>query len=70
VPEYLDPSRRRLRQADDRVDRRRLAGAVASQETKEVAVLDAQRQVVDGGETAVPLGEVLDANCVDGGERG
>ena len=48
------------READDRVDRRRLAGAVAAEKAEEIAVLDVQRDVVDGDELTVTLAEVLD----------
>ena len=42
--------------------RRRLAGAVRAQEAEDFAALDAKADVVDGGDPAVLLGEVLDLN--------
>ena len=39
--------------------RRRLAGAVGPEEAEDLALVDAEADVVDGGEAAVLLGEVL-----------
>ncbi len=66
VAEDADRAGARARQADDRVDRRRLARAVGAEEAEELAGADAQRDAVDGGKAAVPLDEMLD---LDGGRR-
>jgi hypothetical protein len=50
----------RARQADDRVDGRRLTRAVGAEEAEELAGTDAQRDAVNGGKGAVPLDEMLD----------
>jgi hypothetical protein len=52
-----------LRQANDRVDRRRLAGAVGAEKAEELAGFDAQRNAVDGSEVAVALNELVDFDC-------
>jgi hypothetical protein len=56
----LDAARRDARQADDRVDRRGLSGAVRAEKSKEIACTDAQRNAVNRGEVTVPLDDVCD----------
>jgi len=64
VSEDLDRAGGQPRQADDRIDRRRLAGAVRPEKTEEIARFDAQRNTIDRGEVSVPLDDVRE---VDGG---
>jgi hypothetical protein len=56
----FDRAGRHAREADDSVDRRRLSGAVWTEEGKKVTRFHAQRNIVDGSEVAVTLDEVRD----------
>ena len=57
-------SRRRPHEAEQRAQRRALAGAVGAEEAGHAAGLDVEGEVVDGGDAAEALGEVAD---LDGG---
>ena len=48
VAEDLDRPRGNGREADDGVDRGRLAGAVGAEKAEEIAALDVERDAVDG----------------------
>src|SRR5580704_5936669 len=54
-------------QTHDRVDRRRLAGAVRPEKPEELARFHAQRDSVDCRETAIPLHEAIHFNGRSGG---
>ncbi len=60
VPKDPDRAPIGLCQADNRVDRRRLARAVGSEKPEKFTRFDAHRNVVDGGEVAVAFDQVLD----------
>lgn len=61
VAEDADRAAALVRKPNDSVDRRRLACAVAPEKAEKLARLDAQRNVVDGGDTAgIALREMLD----------
>ena len=45
----------RWREASEHAHRRRLAGAVRSEETKDLTALDAKTHVIDSGELAEPF---------------
>jgi hypothetical protein len=64
VSEDADRAGAAASQSGDRVDGRRLAGAVRPEEAEELAGLDAQRNAVDRSKGSVPLDEVFD---LDGG---
>jgi len=53
-----------LHQADDRVDRGRLAGAVWAEKPEKLAGAHAQRDAVDGGDVVVALDEIVDLDRV------
>jgi hypothetical protein len=60
VAENPDRAAARARQPGDRIDRRRLAGAVGPEKAKKLAGVDSQRDAVDRGEATVPLDEAGD----------
>ena len=51
------PARRRLGQAEEHQDGRRLAGAVLAEQPEDLAGVDLEVEVVDGDEVAVALGQ-------------
>jgi small subunit ribosomal protein S20 len=53
---------RRPQDAGERPERRRLAGAVGTDETDDLARPDAERHIVDGSEVAVGPAEALDSD--------
>src|SRR5579863_1772388 len=58
-------------QTDDRVDRRRFAGAVRPEKAEELSRFHAQRDSVDGRETAIPFHEAIHFDgCSGGGNYG
>ena len=59
VPADRDLARVKLQDADGRLERRRLAGAVVADEAVDLARRDVQAQVVDGPFLAVGLGKML-----------
>jgi hypothetical protein len=50
------------RQPDNRIDSRRLAGAIGSEKSKKLARCNVERKIVDGGEGFVSFGKVPDRN--------
>ena len=54
----LDHAARRLEDAGDHAQRRRLAGAVGAEEAEQLARRHLEIDAVDGGEAAVALGQV------------
>ena len=59
-PQHLDRSFGGLQQVEHRANRRRLAGAVLAQQAEDRALGHVDREVVDGGDVPVLLGEVGD----------
>src|SRR5438094_147025 len=62
-----DLARIRAVQAGDQVEERRLAGAVRADQPGNLALLDRERDVVDGDDASEPLREVLDREQSHGG---
>ena len=62
-----DAARGRLLEAGQHAQKRRLAAAGRAEQREEFAFVDGQRQIVDGGEIAELLGDVLEG---DEGLRG
>src|SRR5262245_9645755 len=62
----LNRARARRLNADDAAERRRLAGAIRPDETDDLARLDNERQIVDGFEVTVDLGQARDADHLNG----
>ncbi len=60
APGDADRARRRLDEAVDHPQRRRLATTGAAQEDDDLALIDGERQVVDGQHAAEALGDVID----------
>ena len=63
-PEDADRPAVGLAQAGDRLDGRRLAGAVRAEDAEDLALLDGERHAVDGRVRAVVLGELGDFDDV------
>ena len=59
VPADRDLARVKLQDADGRLERRRLAGAVVADEAVDLARRDVQAQIVDGLFLTISLGKVL-----------
>jgi hypothetical protein len=60
----------RLLETGEHAQQRGLAAAGGAEQGEELAVIDIQRQIVDGGEIAEALGDVLDRNKRLGGRIG
>ena len=50
----------RLVEAGEHAQQRRLAAAGGTEQREELALVDDQRQIVDGDEVAEPLGDVVE----------
>ena len=61
---YVDPAGVRLDQAEQRLDRRRLAGPVLAEHAEDRALGHPQGEAVDGRLAAVPLDQPLDPDHI------
>ena len=59
-----DAARGRPLEAGEHPQQRGLAAARRPEQREELALVDVERQVVDGGEVAEPLGDVLEAHDI------
>jgi hypothetical protein len=62
VPEQLDRAAGRSRQAEHRLDRRGLAGAVGSEDRGDAAGRDLEIDAVEGGHVAAAMDDALQAD--------
>src|SRR5690606_31619028 len=62
LPVEQDAALARLLEAGEHAQERGLAAARRAEQREELALVDRQRQIVDGGEVAEPLGDVLEGD--------
>ena len=62
LPVDLDPARGRRLEAREHPQQRRLAAARAAEQAEELALVDVEADIVDGGEVAELLADLLDAD--------
>ena len=63
LAEHADRARVDMQQPADRADRRRLAGAVGTNQPEHLAFVDTKRHPAQRLDAAVPLDDVLELNC-------